>query len=311
MPSNLTLDIEQGQDKDFLLQRKDSSGMAYASTTNPSPYLSTDTLSASLWPGGALAAIAAPSVTWVDAAGAATYKLTFAASDTASLSPGLYYWQVEVSRSGRTGTLGRGRLRIAGSPGSGSVPLAFSTRDDLMMYAPWLEDLQADSDELAFAAEQSRATSKLIDALVNLWRPNQWRPSLGQPGWNALNMSYGASAPPSWWLRQQLVPLVPNSGPNAAYPDRISFAANMVDSRVSTSLLLYPEVKEICARWAIAYACDAQLGRSGQESYRDFAREFRSDATSLFRTTRFQIDLSNPQTGWASFTIVGGGSSVR
>lgn len=310
MADLLTLSLTQGEAQDFLLQRRDGNGLAYDPLSNPSPFLTTDTLAATVWPGGTLAPVATPAVAWVDAAGVASYQLSLAATDTAGLV-GVYYWRVEVTRGTKTGVLGRGRLKVEVAPGSTVAPLTFTTRDDLLTYAPWLEDIQTESDEVAFGVEQLRATNKLIDAIVNLWKPDQLRPTLGQPGWNALNLSYGSSAPQSWWLRQQLVPLPVNSGPNAAYPDRMSFQANKIDPRVSTALLLWAEPKEVCAKWAIAYVCDAQLGRAGERDYWQMADRFRALGDMTFRLSAFQIDLGVPQTGWASFTVRGGGGSVR
>ena len=117
--------------------------------------------------------------------------------------------------------------------------------------------------------------------------------------------------PPSKWLRDQLVPLVPLSTPPASLPYRLSTPANIADSTISTALIQYDSVKEICAKRAIAIVLESQLNSQKTQEWWMFARKFNAEATSLFRATKFEIDLSNPQTGYASIVINGGSSNMR
>jgi hypothetical protein len=119
-------------------------------------------------------------------------------------------------------------------------------------------------------------------------------------------------APPSKWLRDVLVPLVPSSTiPADMAGNRQNTAANLIQPRVSTALLLYDEVLEICAKRAIALVCERQISEAMDKNWGALAARYRLQARNLFLAQKFAIDLSNPQTGWASIVIQGGATSLR
>lgn len=307
-----TLPIVQGTSRDFQLQANPITGDPY-SVTNPSPYVLTDVLSTDIWAGKGQPVLLSPGTAWIDVA-SAIFQIALNDADTASLTPGRYRILTTASRSGRSSVILDGWLEIASAPGIDATSINFTTYDDLLLYAHWLEDLLTEEDESAYIQHQRRATNRLIDALVMQWKPDQWQKPYGY-GHTVLQWSSGyAVAPPIYWLRQQLVPLVPNSVLPSNLPARQPFGsqANFIDSRVSTALLLYDEVKEVCAKWAIAYILKDQLGKGeGGVVYRNLAREYAAEAGSLYRSRRFEIDLGNPQTGYAWFLIDGGATSLR
>jgi len=307
-----TLDIAAGTTKVFPRQRLDVQGNAYVAVTNPSPYLGSDTLACQIWAGDDTASLAAPSVAWTDAT-TGSFAITLAAANTTGLS-GTYRGRVTVTRGGLTGILDDFRLRVTMAPGTAAAPLAFTVMDDLTDYFPTLEDLQSDASQVGFREEQARATTRLIDALVSLYKPANV-PLMGEPGFNSWSL-FGGVPNPSRWLREQLVPLTPGVAPPAAYPlrsvDSSGFApANLIQPRVSTALLLYDEVLEIVAKWALSRIMKAQIGRGSDQDWWSLSRMFSRDANSLFASRRFEIDLSIPQAGWSGITINGGGGSLR
>jgi len=279
-------------------------------TDADTPFLSSDTLAFVAWPGDDVATVVSLTPTWDDA-DTGSYSIPFAAATTSSLSPGIYQWSTRLTRSGSTGEVDRGSFRLLPSPGTGTTPLAFTVQDDLRTLAPWLDEFLTSADQANFAEVQHRATVRLIEALVSLAPVQQGSAGLLDRTW------YGAGAVDGGagnYLRQQLMPLEPDSTADAdLYPDRLTTEANLIQPRVSTALLLYSAVIEVCANWAVAAICRRQLGPSpdSSRSWRDLAARFASEGNSLFATTRFEIDLAVPMTGKPSLVIHGGCGALR
>lgn len=301
-----TLAIVAGTAKTFHRQARDRRGVAFDSTTTP--FLSTDTLACRVWAGDDTAVLVSPTADWDDA-NTGSFAVRFSAANTTGLA-GIYRYQVVCTRSGSSGIIDDGRIRVTMAPGTATAPLAFTTLDDLLDYFPTLEDVQADASQVGFREEQARATAQMVDALVNLWKWTNLSPTIGQPGFGPMSM-FGGTTPPSRWLREQLVPLTPASTIPASLPMRQSTQANLVRPAVSTVLLLYDEVIEVCAKWAIARILKAQIGRSSDQDWWALAARFRRDADGMFMSRRFEIDLSVPQTGYASIIVDGGTTSLR
>lgn len=301
-----TLEVTKGLRRDFDRQYPDENGTAY--TAGNTPFLSTDTLTCTVWPGGELASVATPTVAWIDA-DLGTYRISFVAANTSSLRVGTYQYEVTVARGGTAATLERGRVDVQGKAGTDTNALAFTTIGDLRRYCPWIEDLQTDVNEFGFADEQIRATNRLIDQIVSLWKPGYGgavSPITFGGAW-----TYGTYDSPSRWLREQLIPLEVDSTPPADMTYRTIVSANYIDSSLSTALLLYDEVKEICARRAIGYVLASQIGCNNKMEWDALSARFHTEARALFLTRRFEIDLADPQTGQAGIVIDGGNTSLR
>lgn len=300
------LPIVAGAGKVFTRQARDGLGNPFDYTNTP--FLDTDTLACRVWGGDDTANVATPSVAWVSA-NSATFTITCAASDTSSLS-GTYPYQVTCTRGGVTGVIDEAKIRVAAAPGSASAPLAFTVLDDLLRYFPTLPDLMPDSSQNAFAEEQARATNCLIDKLCRLWNNGTMPPAAGEPGFMGFTMGT-LSGTSNFWLRSQLVPLVPNSTTPALYPNRQSTQANKFQPRVSTALLLYDEVLEIVAKWALSYVLRAQITRQSEQGWWKLANWMEASANNLFLGYVFGVDLSVPQTGYPSILISGNSTHIR
>ena len=305
-----TLQIVKGRTKSFpRYVPVPVTGERYTALTSPFD-AALDTLSARVWPGGDLPVAFAPTVAWTSA-DTASFVLTIDNSDSADLDVGIYKGEVAVTRSGETGTIDRFDLDVLPAPGTGTADLAFTTLADLLMYFPTLQALQSQYARAQFAAEQRRATLHLIDMLCPRWGGFTSSPQIGQPGFNAWSLGASSGGTSKWWLRQQLMPLAPDSTPPADLPDRLTTPANIFDATLSTALLLEPEVKEIAAKYAISYVLDAQITRGDDQDWLKQASRFRRAADAMFAGRRFGIDLSDPQTGYASLVIDGGATSLR
>jgi hypothetical protein len=209
---------------------------------------------------------------------------------------------VTATRAGRTAVVANLALKVTPRPGTDVTATTFTTIADLTLYAPWLADLQSGTDQANFAEQQVRATLSLVSTLSAAWH-SSGSLSLGDPGFFASQAGGGLAS--AFWLRQQLTPLVPGSTPPASMPNRKTTLPNFFEPRISTALLVYPEVKEYCARLAIAYVCEVQVG--SQRDYRVEAARQRHEAANVFRCGTFEVDLSTPQTGYG--VVISGGSS--
>jgi hypothetical protein len=299
----LTLDLGRGMARDFILQTRDAvTGEAYGPTPPavPSPFNGSESLVGSLWRGDETSTVVTPSVSWSDVT-IGTTLTSFVNSDTANLSLGTYRYQITATRGGRTFPVVECNLRLSATPGTQTIPMAFTVLDDLLRYAPWIEDLQAERQVTGFMEEQYRATEDLIQILVRLWKNSSgMSPTLGQSGWNAASLGY-ANDLPSKWLRDQITP-APVDGQHPA---------NSGNPGIYSALIVRELTKEYCAKMAISYICAAQMGRTSERNFQGLASYFRRDADSLLKTYTAEIDLSIPQTGWASITVNCGGGSLR
>ena len=312
-----TLELARGRSRDFAMTVNDPATQGpYAA--GAAPFLPGDVIAAAVFAGDGQAVLLTPAAVWVAPADG-TYLVSLNDSDTAGMGLGTYRLQVTLLRSGRTATLGDFNLRLTAAPGAtgqldaagASIALAFTAYPDLRLWCPWLDDLQADTDSTGFQAEQVRATTQLIDLLVDLWKYRNAGLTLGLPGYGPASVVGAGDAPPSRYLYDQLVPLSPGAVPGPTYPDRLSTTPNLYRPTLSTALLLKDKVIEVCARRAAGFVCRAQVGRDSSRDWWAEARYQHAEADSLLRTLRAEVDLSVPQTGWASVTIHCGATSLR
>jgi hypothetical protein len=268
-----TFEIPRGLARDLLLQARDATDTALTTFTG------SDTLACKLWPGDDQDPLATPTVAWSDVT-TAKYLISFAAADTSSLAPGRYRLQVTFTRSSRTGLLLDAWLIVTATPGTSDPAASFVTYDDMRKYAPWLDDLAAESDQAGFLEQRARASKWLIDLLCDRWRPVTY--DLG-------DRQYVGQWPldqPSTWLRTKL--------------------------EASTSALIVREkTREIVAKMAIAYVCDAQIGRDGSDNYLNLAAKFARDAGGLLRTYKAEVDTGATYSGTVGLVIDCGVGSLR
>ena len=304
-----TIYVAQGTSLDSIRQVTDAAGNLYG-PTNLSPFQGTDTLLGRVWQGDDLPVLFNPTITWIDPT-VGTYTVSFSVAQTAAVAPGIYRYQALVTRASKTGILDDARLKVTISPGSNTSRITFTTLSDLLLYCPWIEDLQADVDQFGFLNEQARATEWLINTILLMYKQNNMMPNIGHPGFNAASLYGGHQAPPSKWLRDQLIPLLPGGSIPTSAPYRITTPPNQVKPLLSTALLLYDSVLECVAKRALSYVFDAQIGKNSEREWVALSTLFRRQSDSIFMCERFQIDLSNSQTGYASITVHGGSTNLR
>lgn len=116
--------LDRGVDRDFDLRvHYGPDHLPYGEVdTEPSPFFDTDTLVATVWLGDDAPAQVTPTAVWLDAAGSASYRVSFTETDTATLEPGVYAIRVTVTRGSLTASVHDGDLEIAPSPGPTITP---------------------------------------------------------------------------------------------------------------------------------------------------------------------------------------------
>ena len=292
MPARLTLQVVQGCARDFQLQVASPVNQAAWSDSNPSPFLTTDTLSTTIWAGEDQPSVLTPTTTWVDYV-AGTFQVSVTNSQSASLLPAAYRLQTTATRAGKSASIANCRFEVLSAAGSAATIPVYATFEDMLTYAPWIQDLQDDNDEAGFLKERGRARSWLDDVIVARYKPGSLAPQLGQPGFGSFFMGLGQSVAsdcyPTKWLRDQLKA---NSGVGG-----------------TTALICYDQVIEIVSKRALYYVLSAQVSAKGENPFGQKAREFRAEASNLAKLLRAEVDMNGD--GYADYIINCGATNLR
>jgi hypothetical protein len=270
--------VIQGAARTIQVTLRDSLGVVITTYDGTQPLVTT------VWPGGSLAASFAPATTWVTPA-QGTFQVAITALETAGLAEGRYQLSTILNDAGSLVQAYAATLDILPAPAGGTSPQSFVTFADLLNYGrSWLRQLQSQDDEAGFLAQQARATSWLIELIVNRWQV-AWPITPGDPGYGGVLVGQNPGMLPSKWLRDQL----------EANP---------------TKLMLRGLVTEIVAKKALAFICDGQVGvGEGSRDYERLARMYHAEAGSLAKTLRAEIDLNGD--GWPELAVNLGMASVR
>jgi len=219
------LELPRGVDRDYQLQLIDpTTGLALVSV-----YAGTETLSAVIWDGADGPAVASPSATWISGP-LGTIKLTLAAADTATLDVQPWPIRVSIAAGGRTFPAWEGWLDLQPSPGSGATLKSYCTFADMLQYGgQWLKQLLTTANRAGFLEERARARSKLDEWILANYRPA---------------VAYSTRTGPWGWSSPE--------SPNATVKGYLD----------ADKLIVTDKAREICARLALHFACEAKLDQS-------------------------------------------------
>jgi hypothetical protein len=246
-------------------------------------YAGTETLSATVWPGGDLAQSFAPAVAWVNAP-EGMLKVGCSAAQTAGLAEGRYFGSVAILDP----VLGlleayRFQLDVLEAAVTATAPPAYCAFSDLLEYGrAWLRTLQTSDDDAGFSKQCGRARSWLDDQIVASWKgyrnrgvdPDGYGPPLG---------GIYPSNYPSIWLRQQL-----DAG----------------------GLVLRDIVVEIAAKKALGFICEGQIGSTSNTfDFNKLGNYYRREAESLVKCLRAEINADS--NGYPQFVVVCGAMDMR
>jgi hypothetical protein len=288
MASPLTLQVVRGAARDFQLQIASSSGSAPWSSTNPSPFLSSDTLSAVVWAGGDQPVTLTIVPTWVDVL-SAIYLLPFANADTAGLPVGTAYIQVSVTRGAKTATVTNCRLQIQAAPGAAAAIPTYTTFNDMKLYAPWIETLQDTNDTAGFLAQRGRARSWLDNALTDRFKIRPLSPQLGSAGAFPFFMGGPVDTLPMKWFRDILAA---NTGIGGA-----------------PALIVTDTVREAVSKMALHYVLADEILRASESPYVNLAGNFARAAGGCLRSLKAEIDLNGD--GYGEYIVNMSATDVR
>jgi hypothetical protein len=262
-----TVTVRQGTARSLTITLANSAG--------PLAYVGTETLEAIVWAGDDMAALATLAPTWLDAS-AGTVSLAIPAATTTALDPQAYTISLTVVSAGVTYEGWRAWLRIESGPGTADPAAVWCSYDDMLRFASWLDQIQGESDTAGFAEQRARATewaieqgmSRARDMLESQYQRHAARYNTSTITW--VIPDSGVDLGPQWGRSSYVEPqmLVDFNAWRARFDDTDIV---VVDSRM----------KEIVARYAIAMACDQQIGEQGKTSYQELAARFRNRAIQL------------------------------
>jgi hypothetical protein len=287
MASRLTLQVVLGTSRDFLLQVGSDTYLPW-SDTNPSPFLSTDILSATVSAGQDQPVLLTLFPTWVDPA-AATYMVSLDDADTAALKPALFQIQVTATRAGRTAVIANAQLEVQPSAGAAAAIPIYGTFQDMLLYASWIQAIQSENDLAGFLGHRGRARTWLDDALVDRFKIRSVGMQLGDPGSGAFFMGFPLDTQPTKWFRGILAE---NTGVGG-----------------SSALIVTGTVKEAVSKMAIHYVLADQVTRDPESPYIKLAGGFARAAVSCLKSLRAEVDINGD--GYGEYIVNMGATDLR
>lgn len=249
--------IDAGTDREWQVSLFDSDEDAVTAFT------SSATLVGKVWPGDDQAATFTPTCTWIDAT-AGTLKLSIGASQTTSVTPGVYHALITVAEGGKTYTGWRGTIQIRGVLGSATAPTAYCTLQDMQALCGWIEKLQNECSDQSGFAEQRHAAREWMDDLAQRHYRN--------------DDNYDTT-------RFLSYPYV--FGRTGARSDALQ---GYLDA---DGLSLTGPVKRCCAAYSLAEVFRGQMGREDNNGYDKHARRFARMANDLAACLTLEIDTDD------------------
>jgi hypothetical protein len=216
-------------------------------------FISGDTLTAAVWSGQDQSILCSPSATWVGSPSAGLMQVSFAAAQTASLTPGRYKLRVQVvTTDGRTLDVLDSVVKLSASPGTATPLTVYCLYSDLLQYASWLDDLEdLEADLSGFAKQRAQARAHL-DRII-----------LG-------HVAVGNTVP--GYLGFGIGSLYGLEGTNP-------YVLNLLNTN---KLVVTPQVVEITARYTVALIADTMISPTDDASgYQRVADKEYSKANAL------------------------------
>jgi hypothetical protein len=231
-------------------------------------YTGAETLAASVWPGDDQPELFAPTVAWLVAADR-TMTLEWDGTLTEDLAPGRYLVELRITSGGNTVKLRAGIVELMSTPGVGVTLSAYCTADDMRKIAPWIDEIQAQSDQAGFAEQRAMARDD-FDRLVQT--------------------HYGGAD----FDREDSLDQFLSSGGYGwdAGEDDATLQELLDDDR----LVLTGPTGKVVVRWnaytAVAHVCQSQIGANPDSPYASRARYCMAMADELLCSLTVGIDTS-------------------
>jgi hypothetical protein len=235
-------------------------------------YTGSEDLVCSVWPGDARGVTFSPVAEWTTVSpDPNVISITITDEQTANVEPGRYQLLLKIDDAGEIVDAFACTVTVTLVAGVGVAPRTYTSYDDLLRYGrSWLKQLQTSDDQLGFAEQQGRARTKLEDIAHAHYRGGSLATYVG-----------GYSGGPRIW------------------PGRSAWLQEQLDAGY---LMVTDQVKELCAKFALAEVCRGQIGTGDSASaYARLARMYESEANYLASCLIIGIDSNSD--GVAETTI--------
>jgi hypothetical protein len=247
--------VQKGADYSVDLELRDPVGNAITI------YTAGDVLSARVWLGGSNPEIFNPEVDWVDAT-AGTFTLSFGATDTAALDPGVYLVDINLTTaSGRFLDVLDGQLTITAAPGTAMALSVYATANDALLYFPEL--LKASGGNCGDSG------SLVTDRSPHFHLARTWLDKIIQKKYRiAYSQTYGYPSP---------------FGRPFAYDfNMLGESPWLQDQLDADNLILRADVIEATAKRAIGTILESKIGlNDGDSNYQRLAAKFLAEANNI------------------------------
>jgi hypothetical protein len=246
-----------------------------ANSDGPLAYVGSETLQAIVWAGDDQEPLATLTPTWLVAADG-TVSLTIPAVTTSALDPQAYTISLTVVSASVTYEGWRAWLRIESGPGTADPAAVWCSYDDMLRFASWLDQIQSESDTAGFAEQRARATEWAIEQGMSRARDmleSQYQRHAARYNTNTITWvipDSGVDLGPQWGRSSYIEPQM--------LVDLDAWRARFADTDI---VVVDSRMKEIVAKYAIAMACDQQIGELAKTSYQELAARYRRKAIQL------------------------------
>jgi hypothetical protein len=272
MANGTVISVPIGTDFPFQVTLLDTAGDPVTT------YTSGDTPFSEVWAGQDQPVLLTPTCTWISAP-EGTFQAVISGDTTTSISPGKYRLRNGVNTaSGLTVVIPDTFIEFTFSPGSGTTLTTYCQFTDLLKWAPWISDLQSDTDESGFIIERNTARKWLERIIQRHNFGTYWNdfatPLFGfQLGGDDSIRNWGQTDPVlQGWLDDDY-------------------------------LLVNEQVIEITAKYAIYMVCQSQVGPNNESTaWQQRANDFYADAQRL--VTSYSAELYQPGNQIAPLKVI-------
>jgi hypothetical protein len=164
------LQIAKGTDATFIVTL-----MAEGLVVEDYGVATNDTLAAVIWAGDDGSILASPTVDWTTDGSDGKLTLMLAGSDTSSLDPGTYRLRITINtEDGRSIVAYDGHLDVESSPGTADPLTTYGTYEDMLRYAPWLQQMQHPEEQAGFMEARHEARGWLERIILARYHPETY-----------------------------------------------------------------------------------------------------------------------------------------
>jgi hypothetical protein len=263
MSAGTPITIPISIDQDFTVTLLDTNGNPYTSfTSEDSPF-------AEVWAGDDTPVVLEPACAWISPS-LGTFTISFLSTSTSALAAGKYRLRYGVISGGRTFAAQDVYIRFLASPGTDAPLTYYASYQDMLDFAPWIEDEQSLTDETGFAQERYRAR-QWLERIIQRHNPMSYWNEFAIP---LFGFSIGTGDLPSW---------------NWGQTDPV--LQGWLDSDY---LLVSEQVTEITAKYALYLVCNAQVGPGTEKTnWQSLAQDWYADAQRLVLSYSAEIYLAD------------------